>query len=154
VGATIANTKMFPKEEGALSSTWGGGHLLDMAIGMQTIQTIKKKRLLLHIERTGEYLRKRLCETCGIENIRGLGLMNAFDLPSQSVRDKVLLDLLKRGIITLGCGPRGIRVIPPYIVTEKELDIFVETLESVLKTKGFKCVGPLKRYERCGHDHA
>ena len=62
VGATIANKNMFPKEEGAISSTWGGGHLIDLAVGCQTIKTIKRKRLLSNVKRQGLYLRKRLSE--------------------------------------------------------------------------------------------
>lgn len=39
----------------------------------------------------------------------------------------------RKGLLTLGCGHRTIRLLPPLDVTEREIDIAVEILESVLK---------------------
>jgi 4-aminobutyrate aminotransferase len=161
VGATISNKTMFPKEDGAISSTWGGGHLLDLALGIQTIRTIKKQNLLKHNTELGDYIRGRLIELSNkcdtIKNVRGLGLMNAFDLPSPKIRNNLLLGLLKKGIITLGCGPSGVRVIPPYVATEKEVDIFIDNLEKVNNTctkSSFTHKGKICKYADCGVDHS
>ena len=40
VGATIAKKELFPTESGSISSTWGGGDLVDMAMGVEIIRTI------------------------------------------------------------------------------------------------------------------
>lgn len=125
VGATIANKKMFP-EPGGISSTWGGGHVLDLALGMATIQTIKKENLLVHNQRMGKLLHARLHELASeiqdLQHVRGMGLMQAFDVPSSEYRNAMIYECAKRGLIVLPCGKQGIRCIPPYIVTETEID--------------------------------
>src|SRR3989338_5386653 len=130
VGATLANKKMFPSEAGSISSTWGGGHALDLASGIATIRTIKKEKLLEKNEKHGKYFRAALNEIAeqndSVQHIRGLGLMNAFDLPSKKMRDDLVLQLLKQGVIVLGCGKQGIRLLPPYIVRSEYIDVFME----------------------------
>ncbi|MBI5072198.1 aminotransferase class III-fold pyridoxal phosphate-dependent enzyme [Candidatus Woesearchaeota archaeon] len=166
VGAVVANKNWFPNESGAISSTWGGGHVLDLAMGITTIKTIKKHKLLQKNAEHGAYLRQALAElaqdsagkfkTSLIQNIRGKGLMNAFDLPTKKMREDIVLQLLKQGIVVLGCGKTGIRLLPPYIVTKKEIDIFLEQLESALKIcnkKGPVHTGPICSYGMCADMH-
>ncbi|MFH2106607.1 MAG: aspartate aminotransferase family protein [Candidatus Micrarchaeota archaeon] len=131
VGATVSRKEAFPQEEGAISSTWGGGQIVDLITGRAILQTIKKDHLLANITKQGEYLRQRLSEL-GLENVRGFGLMNGFDLPSGKVRGEVLKNLMKRGVILLPAGSKSVRVIPPYIVSEKETDEAMEKLKICL----------------------
>ncbi len=157
VGAAIANKNFFPKELGSISSTWGGGHILDLAIGAQTIRSIKKLKLLDNAAKQGEYLRTRLQElskTCQqIENIRGLGLMCAFDCPTKNMRDNIIIGALQNGLILLGCGERGIRMVPPLIIKKEEIDEGVEILKKTLQTcsgKNFKHTGKICAFVDCG----
>ncbi len=161
VGATLANKKMFPSDPGAISSTWGGGHALDLALGIATIRTIKKEKLLEKNEKHGKYFRKRLVELAehnsNVQNIRGLGLMNAFDLPSKKMRDDIVLQLLKQGVIVLGCGKQGIRLLPPYIVRSEEMDVFMEQLSCALQIcsqKGIVHKGEICKYGMCAEGHS
>ncbi|MFW9881914.1 MAG: aspartate aminotransferase family protein, partial [Candidatus Thorarchaeota archaeon] len=48
VGATVYYKKYDPNETGVLSSTWGGGSRIDMAIGSKIIEIITKDKLLLN----------------------------------------------------------------------------------------------------------
>lgn len=160
VGATLANRKLFPSEPGSISSTWGGGHVLDMANGIATIQTIKKEKLLVKNTQHGSYLRKGLQELAMknlfVQNIRGLGLMNAFDLPTKKMRDDLVLQLLKQGIVVLGCGKTGIRILSPYVVEKRELDLFLRELEkalSVCNKKGSVHTGAICKYGMCAETH-
>ncbi|QQR92776.1 MAG: aminotransferase class III-fold pyridoxal phosphate-dependent enzyme [Candidatus Iainarchaeum archaeon] len=126
VAATVANRRLFPKEKGAISSTWGGGHVLDMAMGAAIIREIKKQKLLHHAEKMGKEVRQRLKEIelqfpSLIMQPRGLGLMNAFDLPTNALRGKFIQECFKRGLIVLGCGIQGVRVIPALNVTKKDI---------------------------------
>ena len=153
VGATIAK-KSFAVEEGTISSTWGGGHTLDLALGLETIRTIKKEKLLSHITKMGNYTKKRLYElhNDNITNIRGKGLMLAFDASSTKNRNNLVIECVKQGLVVLGCGNQGIRLIPPYIVTEKEIDQAVDILENVTKNiakKNFKHTGSICNYLTC-----
>src|SRR3989344_5722608 len=156
VGATIANKKRFPDEEGAISSTWGGGHIIDMALGIETIRTIKRDKLLLRNKRNGEYMRKRLKEieedVPVISDVRGLGLMSAFDLTTTRLRYDVVIECFKKGLILLGCGGKGIRLIPPYVVSKDEID---EAFEVIIKSidvcsvKGFKHKENICKFMNC-----
>jgi len=139
VGAVLANKKMFP-ESGVISSTWGGGHRIDLAMAVAIIRTIKKEKLLKHNKRMGKVILgmlKELEEQELLINARGLGLMLAFDLPTKKARDEVVKENFKRGLLTLGCGEKSIRVIPPYIITELEaaegIEIITQSLRKVLK---------------------
>ena len=159
VGAAIANRKLFPSEAGSISSTWGGGHIIDLAIGAKTIKIIKKRKLLNNINRQGIYLKKRLTEIQNTTNqlfsIRGLGLMIAFDLKTKAIRNNILVECIKNGLVLLGCGGKGIRMIPPYIVSKKELDEALFILENALnkfKSSKAKHSGLICNYLTCGEN--
>jgi 4-aminobutyrate aminotransferase len=153
VGAVVAPKPLFPNEPGALSSTWGGGHVLDMALGMKTIEIIKRDKLLQRNRRLGVYIVKRLWEIESIENQRGRGLMLAFDLSSARERDDVVIECVKNGLLVLGCGERGIRIIPPYIIRKDEIDEGLDVLTDAVKkcrVKGFKQKGHICNFMGCG----
>ncbi len=154
VGAAITSKK-FEIESGSISSTWGGGHILDMAVGLKTIEIIKKRKLLTNITKMGNYLKKGLNDL-NLENVRGKGLMLAFDLQDKSIRNNFIIESLKNGLVLLGCAERSIRVIPPYIVSEKEIDSALAILKSTNKKvskPGFKHTGKICNYLTCGESH-
>ncbi len=151
VGAVVSTKNQFPKEEGAISSTWGGGHVIDMAVGLETIKIIKSDKLLSKNKANGKYIMKRMLEL-NLLNPRGIGLMRAFDLPSVKMRDDVILECLKNGLVIIGCGKSGIRLIPPYIITKEQIDEAFDILgEAVSKCMhlGFKHTGKICNYLSC-----
>jgi 4-aminobutyrate aminotransferase len=139
VGAVVAKKSMFPSDPGAISSTWGGGHILDLAMGVETIRTIKKDKLLDNCKRMGNYLVRELKKLRKdyphIVNPRGLGLMCAFDLHDKDVRDHMHARMLERGLVTLGTGHSGIRLIPPFIVTKSEIDEAMEVIADSMEAE-------------------
>jgi len=85
VGATVTTSKYDPNEAGAVSSTWGGGHRIDMAVGLKTIEIIEKEKLLKNTQKMGKYMMKRLNEikkkySVDLIDVRGLGLMISVEL--------------------------------------------------------------------------
>jgi len=155
VGATIANRKLFPAP-GSISSTWGGGNTLDLALGTKIIRIIKRRKLLNNINNQGRYIKKRLLELENknlISKTRGLGLMIAFDLPTIKTRNNLIIECLKNGLVLLGCGEKSIRVIPPYIVKRQEIDeamnILSTSLQKVVSPR-FKHKGHICTYLTCG----
>lgn len=138
VAATVANRKWFPKEKGAISSTWGGGHVIDMAMGIAIIREIKKRKLLHHAEKMGKEVRKQLTEIelqfpSVIMQPRGLGLMNAFDVPTNAIRGKFVEECFKKGLIVLGCGIQGVRVIPALTVKQEDINEGMHVIEEVAR---------------------
>jgi 4-aminobutyrate aminotransferase len=138
VGATIFEPELDPKEKGALSSTWGGGHRIDMAVGLKIIETIEKERLMDNVKKVGKYFLKRLRELeekypNTITYTDGLGLMLVAEIDTVEKRDKIVQAAFKNGLLLLGCGEKRIRFSPPLIITEKEIDYGLEILEKVVK---------------------
>jgi len=131
VGACVASDR-FKVKPGTISSTWGGGDLLNMAVSLETIKIIKEKKLLLHIDRMGKYILKKL-NSLDLKNVRGKGLMIAFDFSNSKKRDKFVKKCLDRGLVLLDCGKKSVRVVPPYIISEKEIDEGVEVMKEVLE---------------------
>ena len=157
VGATISSKK-FSVETGTISSTWGGGHTLDLALGLKTIQLIKKNNLLKRNTKMGNYMIKRLNDIghASIKNVRGKGLMIAFDLPSNKIKNYFIIECLQKGLVLLGCGDKGIRLLPPYVVSKEEIDVAVKIIEeATAKTvnNGFKHKGRICNYLTCGEVH-
>ena len=137
VAATIGKKQMFPTDSGSISSTWGGGDLMNMAMGLEIIKTIKEENLLEKVKVRGEYLLKRLKELEQkypiVTNARGLGLLIAFDLPNSEIRNRLVELNFEKGLLTLGCGPHSMRIIPPYIISESEIDEGINILNLNLK---------------------
>ncbi len=157
VAAVVSRKEMFPNDPGAISSTWGGGHILDMALGMKTIERIKKEKLLEKNARLGKYMLSALEDIGGIDNQRGLGLMMAFDLPGIELRDNVIAECAKNGLLLLGCGQSGIRLIPPYVTQKEDADKAMEIIDGSVKEcrrKGFSHTGPICDFIHCGRVHA
>jgi 4-aminobutyrate aminotransferase len=136
VGAVGTAEKFAPKEKGAVSTTWGGGHRIDMAAALATIETIRKEKLLQNTAKQGIYLRKALEDmsegTC-IEDVRGLGLMVGLECRSLKKRDEILTECFKRGLSIFGAGKKSIRICPPLIITQKEIDLGLSILEKAIK---------------------
>ena len=137
VGAVIFDKKMEPHKPGVLSSTWGGGSRIDMAIGMKTIDIISKEKLLERVNKSGDFLKKNLMELKNSYNIimdvRGLGLMLGVEFLKKEIRDKIIYKLFKNKLLVIPSGVKTIRILPPLIITENEISRGVIIFEKILK---------------------
>ena len=127
---------------GRHASTFGGNPVAIEA-ALQVVEIVKE--LLPHVQEVGDYLHKRLKELEEkyevIGDARGLGLAQAVEFvkskdtkeKNQEVRNKVVAEAAKRGLILLGCGDNSLRFIPPLIVTKEEIDVAIEIFEEALK---------------------
>jgi 4-aminobutyrate aminotransferase len=156
VGAVVAPKKLFPGETGSISSTWGGGGILDMALGIRTIELIKRERLLARNSKMGGLLLRGLEKLDILTNPRGRGLMLAFDLPDSRTRDTFVIEALQRGLILLGAGERSVRIIPPYIVEKSDIDEGLRVIDEAAKrvlSPGFSVSGKICEFMDCGSGH-
>ncbi|HEY7778068.1 MAG TPA: aminotransferase class III-fold pyridoxal phosphate-dependent enzyme [Nitrososphaeraceae archaeon] len=123
VGATVYDKKYDPNETGVLSSTWGGGSRIDMAIGSKTIEVITKNRLLLNSQKIGEMLIKNFIDLIGIHgliDVRGIGLMIGLEFDTKMTRDNIVKRLFKKHLLVLPAGIKSVRIMPPLIINEDE----------------------------------
>lgn len=130
------------------SGTYPGGPV-PCAAALGTIEVIEKEKLVENAAAMGEVLEKGLFSVYSGERfryankIRGLGLMRAVDFvyekssrPWPELRNKVIGECLKRGLLVLGCGVSAIRFLPPLIIKkeeiEKAMNIFGEAIDAAL----------------------
>jgi 4-aminobutyrate aminotransferase len=133
VGMSAYDSRFDPGEPGALSSTWGGGSRIDMAVGAATIEVINRDRLLENALAMGERLLKGIADIAssakaGITGARGLGLMIGLELDSKVRRDQLLTLAFKKGLLLLPAGQKAMRIIPPLVITAEEVDEGLELM--------------------------
>lgn len=137
VGAVVFDKKFEPTQQGVLSSTWGGGNRIDMAIGIKTIDIIARDKLLEKVNKNGDFLKQCLIELKNVNDtimdVRGIGLMLGVEFYKKEDRNKVINKLFKNKLLVLPAGIKTIRILPPLIITKQEISKGLEIFERVLK---------------------
>jgi L-lysine 6-transaminase len=120
-----------------INSTWGGG-LADMIRSRRLLEVIERDRLVEQAAVTGAWFLGELAGLAArfpglVSNVRGRGLMCAFDLPGAQERDALLGILRERErILLLPCGTRSIRYRPALTISQDELSTGQEAIERSL----------------------
>ena len=135
VGATIGKGDVFPDETSRLSSTWGAGDILASAQGVFTIEAVEEYDLMDNATERGRQFVERMEDAANekVVDVRGKGLMLAVEFDTAERREAMVEALLQRGLLTLGCGVKTLRFLPPLDVTEREIDIAASIVEDALK---------------------
>jgi len=136
VGAAITSKEYDPKEPGSVSSTWGGGHRIDLAVALKTIEIIEKEKLMKNATKIGNHMMRRLKEkkSSKIVDVRGIGLMIGVELSKKKYQNIVIQRAFKKGLLLLGCGEKTIRIVPPLIINREEADRGLDILEKVIRS--------------------
>jgi len=72
-----------------------------------------------------------------VSNVRGKGLMCAFDLPSPQIRDAFLQCARENKVLILPCGSRSIRFRPALNISFEDMDSGLEAIRrSLAKLSG------------------
>ncbi len=121
-----------------INSTWGG-NLVDMVRSTRYQEIIQEENLLANVQKQSATLLDLLHSMADahpgrVTNIRGRGLMCAFDLPDGETRGRVLAEGREQGVLALPCGERSIRFRPFLDVTEEEIKDGVGALARALDT--------------------
>jgi len=118
-----------------INSTWGG-NLVDMVRSQRYLEIIAEEELVENAAVMGEALLKGLEQLARgsdlIENVRGRGMMLAFDLPNGRARDIFRGLLLENGLVALKCGPRSIRFRPMLDLTAADVENALAIVEKSL----------------------
>ncbi len=138
VGATIYKKTLDPMEKGVLSSTWGGGDRIDLALGAKIIDIIRREKLLNNARIMGEKIRRACHELVGkngIIGIRGIGLMIGIEFDDKNRRDKKLLNLFKNGLLLLPAGKKSVRIMPPLVIEKEQVEEGISIIHKTLSTR-------------------
>jgi len=112
-----------------------GGNPIAAAAGLVVLETLAKPGFLKEISRKGEKILDILksLKHPKISGIRGKGLMAGVDL---SVEAWPILEAAvsraQTGLLLLGAGKQTLRLLPPYTITDAELEQGLEILGSLL----------------------
>ncbi|HLQ54374.1 MAG TPA: L-lysine 6-transaminase [Streptosporangiaceae bacterium] len=118
---------------GRINSTWGGG-LVDMVRSRRLLEVIERDRLFDRAAASGAWFLAELQELGGrypglVSNVRGRGLMCAFDLPTAAERAALIGKLREEDqILLLPSGPRSIRFRPALTISEDELAVGLKAI--------------------------
>jgi acetylornithine/N-succinyldiaminopimelate aminotransferase len=117
---------------GMHGTTFGGGPLA-CRVALEFLDILGP--LLPKISETGSYFRMRLTELAKrygfIKEVRGHGLMIGMELDFSG--KQMVLDAMEQGLLINCTHNVVLRALPPYIVTEQEVDRAVRVLNKVLK---------------------
>lgn len=115
--------------ESRICSTWGG-NLTDMVRSTIYMEIIKEDGLVANAATVGQHLQEKLAGL-GVANLRGKGLMLAFDLPTTQDRDDFLLRL-SDNMLALKSGERSVRLRPFLTFSKDEADQAVDFIKRAL----------------------
>ena len=136
VGAFVLNEKtaaasLVPGDHG---TTYGGNPLACAAVS-KVFDLFEKEHLLEHVQEITPYLEKKLDELVDkyefITARRGKGLMQGLVLEGKKVGD-VVNQAIANGLLVISAGTNVLRLVPPLVITEKDIDEMIEKLEKSL----------------------
>ena len=118
-----------------INSTWGG-NLVDMVRSSKIMEIIEEDRLCDNAAKLGNYLQQQLLKLSEkyqiISNVRGKGLLTAFDFPDQAHRDAFIQKGLARNVMFLGCADTTIRFRPALIMDKTHIDEGLHVMEKII----------------------
>ena len=133
VGAVMISP-VIPAKKGMLGTTFGGSHLA-CAAAIAVADVVKAENLVENARKMGEKIIEGIKGVSGIKDIRGRGLMIGIDLSvPQAAFRKVLRE--KHHIMTGLSGEYTLRLLPPLMIGEKEVERFVEAFKATAEEMG------------------
>jgi acetylornithine/N-succinyldiaminopimelate aminotransferase len=128
IGVCIAGPRADVFAPGDHGSTFGGNPLA-CAAALATLEVIERDGLVAHARLTGDYLARQADERlAAFGAMRGKGLMQAVVL-REEVAQRAQAAALAHGLIINAIGEWVIRLVPPLIVTDADVDRAIDILE-------------------------
>ena len=138
--ATPAAWRPFDDAPFLHTSTFGGSPLA-CAAGLAALEAIAQEGLLQRAQSLGRRLETGLREigrrhSAVVAEVRGRGLFWGLDLRSEGAGGMVLNELLASGVLVVYSlnRPRVIRVMPPAVATEAQIDFVLEMVDRAAAT--------------------
>ncbi len=117
---------------GLHGTTFGGGPLV-CAVALEFLTTVEEEGLLANIRARSEELRAGLQRLAAkfdfVRELRGEGLMLGLELGVEGA--PYVAEALQRGLVINCTHDSTIRLLPPFIVTPRQVNEFLDKLETV-----------------------
>jgi 4-aminobutyrate aminotransferase len=142
LGAMFASADLMVWPPGSHASTFGGNPVA-CAAAVKTLELLQRE-FIANADSTGEVLRAALRERVGdhanVGEIRGRGLMVGVELVKSratrerhpELRNAVVDEAFRRGLLILGCGKNTIRFSPSLCLTPDEATVAAEIFAEAL----------------------
>jgi len=117
-------------------TTFGGGPVTTAVAG-KVWETVSRPEFIRHVRDMGELLLKGLerikaAHPEKVGELRGRGLLRGFEYRGGEVKD--FLDTLRaRGMLALRSGTNVVRIAPPLIITDKEIEKGITLIKEALR---------------------
>ncbi len=138
IGAMMSKKFCDVFQPGEHASTFGGNPFA-CGVALTVCQTIEQENILSNVEARGEQLRRGLQAIAAkypqhINEVRGWGLINGIELSADISLSgfDVVKAAMDRGLLLVIAGSKVIRLVPPLIVTEAEVDRALQILSEVM----------------------
>lgn len=127
--AMTQETADFSLEPGDHGTTYGGNPLAGAAV-KAVLDIFDKEKIVEHVQKISAYLIEKLDllvkEKDEILERRGKGLMQGLVLKDPV--GEVVGRCAKNGLLVISAGGNVLRIVPPLIITEKDVDLFIDIL--------------------------
>ena len=135
VGAMLAKEEIASSfSRGTHASTFGGNPL-SSAAGIATMEALIQDKILENCQEMGEYFYSKLLflkeKHSFIKKVKGKGLILGIELSFECA--EIAMECLKRGLLIICTMGNILRFLPPLIITEKEIDILIKTLDELFE---------------------
>ncbi|MGX9892002.1 MULTISPECIES: aspartate aminotransferase family protein [unclassified Wolbachia] len=138
LGACLATEKVAKYMAVGMHGSTFGGNPLATSVGNAVLDELLSPGFLENVEVRGKSLKNKLEDLASkfpmIEEVRGKGLMLGIKVKMNN--QKFAEELSHRGLLTVGVtSDNVVRILPPLIITEKEIDEGIEILTQYLSEK-------------------
>jgi 4-aminobutyrate aminotransferase len=142
LGAMIAREELMDWQPGAHASTFGGNPVC-VAAALATLELVETS-YMANAARMGEFLLRRLADWPRrfkhVGEVRGRGLMIGIEFVRDqktrerdaALRDRIVAAAFQKGLLVLGAGESTIRLAPPLVIDEAQVEFAIATLESCI----------------------
>lgn len=135
IGAMVVKKEYADTLQPGTHATTFGGSPLACAAALAVFEAIEKEKLLNNTVITGSHLFKKLNELKKkhpiIKEVRGMGLMSGVELTVEG--KNIYEECLKRKLLINCTQGNVLRLMPPMIVRQKEIDRAIQILDQVLE---------------------
>ncbi len=128
----VADT-LHPGDHG---TTFGGGPLVS-SVALAVLRTVSDPGFLARVRSTGAHLERGLeaiaTRHASVSGVRGVGLMRGVVLDRAAA--PVVAHARESGLLLVSAGPDVVRLVPPLVVGEEEIDEGLEILSSAIASQ-------------------
>jgi predicted acetylornithine/succinylornithine family transaminase len=134
IGAFLTKEHAASLAPGEHGTTFGG-NALGCEVAYSVLTYMVENDLMSRVTRRGDHLQRRLLALADrqpmVTEVRGRGLIWAIEL-DRPISEDIVRACLDAGLLVNAVKPTALRFVPPFTVSEEEIDRAVETVEKVL----------------------